>query len=1339
MDTKDDAEAGSFRESLQQVQATEEGKTTVLSAEEINNGISATHDIYVTKDGYEAWLRVVYSYSADGNTFTCAATHYKATANNQPDGNVWMQVAPTGTVWNPVELTGRALQNGQWREITSSKTIVVNAGNATIGFGFDYDRAGVSDVWMTGSHTVSYIPATPTIGPNKNFTASTFDVTGAGGIAGANMVLDHGGGTLNARVQPTAGAWSVPVTVADNKNDQSIQAYQQVNGRNSARTGYITAYRAKLTSPTNNSIMPAKDFKFTGIAAPNTSVKVVQGGSGVVWSSTASTGSSSNWQASPLAAFSGSGEKYITAELDGVQRYTEHVTFRYLDYPSITPPGNNTEQEQTFTVSGNNRLANAEVRVFIDTTQTLVGTAPVGVSATWSAAVTLQPGLRRVAAEQFLSGKQSGRGGSVLYKIRPAKPVLQSRPKGEGIEFHGTGYATGRMHIHVSGDEVNSIDVDIPSTGIYTKDLPATVLPGNYRYGGRQSVSDGGTGRIYSSGWIADIPVAVPTSRPTSVSVTRNGNKLTITGRGNTWGTSKGLAIIHKDGQDFRPKFPNGEVQSDLTWRTTSVDLDPGTYGTLTVKQWVNGVWSAEVAVPEVTIPSSSPTYTAPDPDAQTNQTPTITGLAWTNSDVLLTIPTRPSVPLKATGTAGTIGSFSYTVTDPLPPKTYIISATSAMGGQTSAASNLTFTVQPPVPEPTTTGEVSIEADIEGKGWPGCWVEILSATHVTLGSGPVNEDKTWKIGIGKHAPGPLTFYCRQKEAQASSNVSGPTENKTVMVAVPRAGFTVPGPNGQPARKSTFSGSTSATYGSVELSIKGSSPFITSVPVVDGKWTTPVELAAGSKTLEVRVLQDGYRSNPTEITVMFVPNAPLLDTPLNTENVGKMVRVSGHGVAGDSVIVQRVGRPHNFEPVLVKADNTWSGLFGHNMVATDKIAAVARVGTEPNSQQSVPITLTLLSAPIDLTEPRAGDWVGPQAVYAGRAAPHAFIAVTAWYDTEVRLAPSTQADEDGYWRVLGNRDLPDGLTRVQVSQTLDRVNSEWRMSDAFTVQRITEIDCPVVAFPTPDQTVRRMPRFSGWGLPGAMVTVRQASGPVLATARVARDGTWEAQVTSSLPVGPLTYSAKQERDGLDSDYKLPHRHCDVTQALAGFEKAVIQLPLNDRTQVLETRPQFEGLGKAGALLTLYRHATTEVLAQTIVNAEDKWAVRCAVDLEVKTEPHQIAARQQMDGVESAWSGIVIEFKVGSALSPPVVVDLTDGSYVSRNAVIKLTAMPGTLVSLFPGDSTNKLGTGQVDETGRCVIVSYGLPLGELTLRGKAEKGPVLSGWMNEVKLIVADFG
>ncbi|WP_139834490.1 MULTISPECIES: hypothetical protein [unclassified Pseudomonas] len=1316
--------------------------TESSASEPVNNDLFAEAVISASNGNYWAKLKVSYSWNGPGTTFTCSTVWYQALNNNQTGGDVRILVeAGTANKWEQ-ELIGNANQNGNENALVRSQTITATSNMARITFGYKYDRAGVSDVEMHNHIDVYYLPPTPTIDPIKNITTPVMKVTGGGGVSGATVQLYSVASYVGTGLVGTGGRWEVTPVSGFQGNVVTFAAQQQYANRLSLKTGDVTYRRAITSSPTSNEIV-INGHVFRGKGDPSTLMTPVNSSNHYeAWAVPITVNSSGDWETKMTKVLPSGTHTLETQHIypNQAHGYTQPVTFRMLGHTGITTPDNNTEQEQTFTVSGNNRLANAEVRVFIDTTQTLVGTAPAGASATWSAVATLQPGLRRVATEQFLSGKQSGRGGSVLYKIRPAKPVLQSRPKGEGIEFHGTGYATGRMHIHVSGDGVNSIDVDIPSTGIYTKDLPATVLPGNYMYGGRQSVSDGGTGRIYSSGWIADIPVAVPTPRPTSVSVTRNGNKLTITGRGNTWGTSKGLAIIHKDGQDFRPKFPNGEAQSDLTWRTTSVDLDPGTYGTLTVKQWVNGVWSAEVAVPEVTIPSSSPTYTAPDPGAQTNQTPTITGLAWTNSDVLLTIPPRPPVPLKATGTAGTIGSFSYTVTDPLPPKTYIISATSAMGGQTSAASNLTFTVQPPVPEPTTTGEVSIEAVIEGKGWPGCWVEILSATHVTLGSGPVNEDKTWKIGIGKHAPGPLTFYCRQKETQASSNVSGPTENKTVMVAVPRAGFTVPGPNGQPARKSTFSGSTSATYGSVELSIKGSSPFITGVPVVDGKWTTPVELAAGSKTLEVRVLQDGYRSDPTEISVTVVPNAPLLDTPLNTQNVGKKLRTSGVGFAGDLVIVQRVGRPHNFEPVLVSADNTWSALLEHSMLATDKIAAVARVGTEPNSQQSVPITLTLLSAPIDLTEPRAGDWVGPQAVYAGRAAPHAFIAVAAWYDTEVRLTPSTQADEDGYWRVLGNRDLPDGLTRVQVSQTLDRVNSEWRMSDAFTVQRIKEIDWPVAELPAPGQTVGLKPMFSGGGgLPGALITVSQTDGPVLMTARVDRDGHWEGQSTVSIAPGDLSYSVKQQRDGNDSGYRQPARNCNVIQVPAGFAKPIIDLPLNDPEQVLETKPLFEGDGFAGALLKVYRHATAEVLAETRVDARGYWSVRCAVELEVKPVPHEIAARQHMDGKDSTWSGIITRFKVGTALSPPVVVDLTDGSYVSRNAVIKLTAMPGTLVSLFPGDGTNKLGTGQVDETGQCVIVLYGLPLGELTLRGKAEKGPVLSGWMNEVKLIVADFG
>ncbi|TPG96706.1 hypothetical protein EAH72_10840 [Pseudomonas caspiana] len=609
------------------------------------------------------------------------------------------------------------------------------------------------------------------------------------------------------------------------------------------------------------------------------------------------------------------------------------------------------------------------------------------------------------------------------------------------------------MDIHFRNNATPYLDATV-SAGSWSKVIPPDLLPGNYNFGGRQSVSDGGSGRIYNTGWVTDIPVNIPTPVPTSVSFTVSGQRATFKGRGRQWGTAAVGVGIFNDGVALAG-VPHANVQTNLNWETTATaDLAPGNYTQLTARQGVNSQWSADSARFSMVIASPPPTFTAPGAGANTGQRPTISGTAWPGSAIVLTIPGKTDVPLTANG-----GNFSLTAAEDWAPTTYTITAKAAFGGQTSTPASRTFTVKTPQPTITTAAdaEVDLSPVIDGTGYKGCWVVIYSnVTNQSIGAGPVGPDNKWKVTLADQAPGNLGYYAIQQEEQTSNNRSDRTAARTVKVRVPKPLIRVPTQNGRPARESLFSG-TGQYPGTVELSIKGqTTPFLKDIVVnAEGTWQAHVTLPAGGPVmLEARLLQRTYISDPLEHVVTVVPAVPVIDTPRNAEALGALLRISGFGYPGDTIRIDNQSDKKTLGSTEVKEGGTWSKEVRLQLAANHKITAVAISSSnrEWYSGYTSEIVMSLLKPAPKINQPAEGDWVTAKPQYSGEATPNATITVASWFNTSNLLAPPTTAGANGLWTVMGNKDLPVGGAWVVVRQTLpDGTASEWAESGRFNVE------------------------------------------------------------------------------------------------------------------------------------------------------------------------------------------------------------------------------------------------------------------------------------------------
>ena len=1202
-----------------------------------------------------------------------------------------------------------------------------------------------------------YVSTRPVIDTPSSGNATVVDgnISGNSGVGCSLKVVQQTTGiALSPVFFPSSGYWSVSLNENVASGRYSIQIEQSKAGYTTRYSGVRELYLFNppvITSPANNAIITEKLPSVSIKGAPGATVTIQQSHTANVMLDNVRLNDQGVWSGRITREIALGQHFSFTAKqtLDSVASlWGTDVQLRMLASPSITSPARNSFVEMRTTVSGtvNALFKSGTVRILRDIVGTQLGTATVNTSTgAWSASLTVDliPGPYSLTVEHVFSGGTSAKAAPIALKVRPPKPTLTgSTIKADGsVEVYGTGHTGAQMDLHFNGNTTPYLHAPVAG-GAWRVGLPATLVPGNHQFGGQQSVSDGGSGRIFNTGWTGTIlTVNVPTPVPTGTTVTVNGQRPTFSGRGGQWGTHAVKVGIFNNGVALAG-VPEADVPSNLNWQTTaSADLPPGNYTQLTSRQLVNSQWSGDSATFSMVVGSPVPVFTYPPLDTPTGQRPRISGTAWSRSTVVLKIPNKPDVPLTATGVV-----FVLYATEDWAPGTYTVTATAEFGGQTSATASRTFTVGTPLPVISTAAnaEVDLSPVIQGTGFRGCWVVIYSnVTHQPIGAGPVDQDNHWEVTSTEQVPGNLAFYAIQQAAQNSSNISARTDVKTVKVRVPKPAITVPAQNGKPARVSLFSG-TGQYPGSVELSIKGQTPpFLKDIDVkTDGMWEAKVTLPAGGPiTVEARLRQKTYASDPLERVITVVPAMPVHDTPREGEALGKLLTISGFGVPGDTAVIWRRGRQvKELKTTPVSDAGTWSVSLSHGMLEPDEgISVKSRFSAGVESGLTPIRYFNLLQPAPTITEPLVHDWVGVRPHFSGLATPGADITVASWFNTDDELATAT-ADHRGRWTATGSKDLREGAMRVVVRQTVDGTLSDWFQSGRFMVERKTELEAPTVLHPSMDQQVGRWPMFSGTGEPGAEVLIfkdRDMS-TNLGRARVARDGRWALRSQIQLPVGNFVCAVQQSRDGVSSQWLIPKPSFVVTQVASEFERPTIDKPVDNATEALERIPVFSGRGMPGASLRVSRDNGAP-LASTRVDAQGNWTVRSERELAVQAEAYVIDANQSMDGQHSKRSNLVL-FKVEEKLDKPVFTSPAQDALVSPHAVFHGTALPGAEVRLYKSGSPNSiLGRGIADEQGLWVIVTVALPLGDFQIGGRVYRGDIFSPWMTELKLKVIDGG
>ncbi|MHC8345712.1 Ig-like domain-containing protein [Pseudomonas sp. RT6P73] len=1176
----------------------------------------------------------------------------------------------------------------------------------------------------------------------------TNTITGSGGDATTlRLITPHGTHTFSDNFTSSGNRWSTPLRSWVNPGKYTMHAEQSVPGyspRYSIGREFLYLTYPKVDTPANNGVVKlSSQVPVSGTwGADGQPIQVMNEGRTVQFGRVNAT-TSGAWGITfnANAQYPKGGSQVLNVRhVNSDNAAWTQVRVFFLAPPTIDPKSVETEMNARIEGAGHTDISGHSVDVYYDLLEGRIGAGWV-VNGRWFADVQFsKPGPNVLTAVQLYGGVESERAARSVVYVKPPQPTLKFQLVGDRVELHGTGYKDALMDVHFHGNNVPFLDATVNS-GIWRVAIPDSAVPGNSSFTGRQSVSNGGSGRIFSTDWVAPISVNIPTPKPSVRTPTVSGLDVTFTGTGHQWSTYTVQVVIFKNrGVTEADALRKVTVSPTRDWAET-VTLPPGSYQTLHARQWVNSQYSDPVALSSVVVRSPPPILEKPEPGAIVGQTPQFIGSAYKGSKVTFSIP--GILPFDTIAT--TLGTFNVPAKQELPPGTYTMTVKAEFGGQTSDAVTLMFTAKTPIPVITVPDDGVYDPipTITGKGYKHCWVVIrLAGNDVELGRGPVDQDGNWKVKLPEQPLEKLLIYAVQFETQNSPNKSDATAAVTVNIQLRAPNLLVPLHNGRPERTSQFSGK--ALEGStVELWIKGQSePFMKNIPVnPGGDWDAKVSLPAGPLTLEVSVRYRGSSSAKTERVVTVVPHVPKIDTPREGGPVGAMLSISGFGFAGDDILVHRRTHLAHLATVEVTDEGTWSASVRHNMVDGDAITAMARAGAGLDSKDSIALLSALLKPPPRIIEPQPGDWTGVRPLYSGLAEPGATITVALWFDADSLLAEPTVADENGRWSVRGNKDLTEGAAWVVIRQTLEGTLSEWGESGRFMVERMPNaFEAPTVTFPLMGQEVGRWPMFEGRGVPGAEVIIYKKGevNTILGRAWIDRQGAWAVRSLIELAVGDnFECSVHQTRDGVISKWLTPDRMFNVIQVPSRLEVPIIDTPIDDPLQQLEQQPVFSGRGIPGAEVSVYIFGPNEKELTTRVNAQGNWSVRTEFVLPVGQ--YSIDAKQSMDGSPSPLTARV-HFTVAEKLELPVIASPATGAHISPYGVIEGTALPGTTVRLVRGGNPNVTwGQGVADAQGKWLIVLQGLPVGNFQLTGEGTKDQMRARWMTALELKVINAG
>ncbi|MCF4994292.1 hypothetical protein GIW70_07655 [Pseudomonas syringae] len=433
-----------------------------------------------------------------------------------------------------------------------------------------------------------------------------------------------------------------------------------------------------------------------------------------------------------------------------------------------------------------------------------------------------------------------------------------------------------------------------------------------------------------------------------------------------------------------------------------------------------------------------------------------VKGTGWTGAQVTLTFSDSAAAHLIDVRE----GNWEFERTTPFVPATvYTATAIQKFGGQVSPVASKSFEARLPAPTITYPGVNDDEwrdlTVIGGKGYKGASMQIWDAQFMLPLGNPkiLDADGIWSIDLAG-----LELRTTEIKAIQSFNSRDSEASNIVKfdVTVLPPQITVPIESGHLPRISTLSGK-GVEGALVTVWLQGESePLLNQVLVNDqGIWSAMVILPVGRKVIRCQQRFANITSKDSPLrTYDVVPAAPVIETPVAGEHVGRRVVVSGFGVPGDSVTVA-LGSATNplrqSSPVL--EDRTWSvTLEIDHPGGDDTLQAFASYSGFTSDAAERALRLGTYQPSIDLPAP--GQWVSHPVIFSGQGRPGVGQLVS-WFNPEQVWVPNIAVTAAG-WQCEAQQALPPGGQWCRFRQTLSdgadgATQSDWVDSERFEIE------------------------------------------------------------------------------------------------------------------------------------------------------------------------------------------------------------------------------------------------------------------------------------------------
>lgn len=680
------------------------------------------------------------------------------------------------------------------------------------------------------------------------------------------------------------------------------------------------------------------------------------------------------------------------------------------------------------------------------------------------------------------------------------------------------------------------------------------------------------------------------------------------------------------------------------------------------------------------------------------------------------------------TGTAGTDGGFTITLTAPqITGETLTVTATDP-SGNTSPGTNITSPNIPLPDEPGITGVVNenpanggninnnastndTTPTIKGTGQAGTTVHIYD-NGVQIGTVVVGAGGTWSFTPGTPlADGSHTFTATASNERGES-ASSPAYTVTIDTQPPSeaTGLAV-SPDGEVVTGHAEAGSTvtikdpnGATVGTGTADSNGNITITLTTPQVDGETLTVVVTDPA-----------GNNSPPANVTAPNVlpPVEPLITAVIDdvapiTGNVGNnqatndtTPTLQGSGQAGDTIHILANGA--EIGTVKVGLDGTWSFTpqtpLGEGTYIFTATASNVRGDSSVSGSYTVTIDTTAPAEPTGLTVSADG------ATLTGNAEHGSTVTVK---DANGNVIGTGTADPvtGAFTVTLTTPQLDGGKISVVASDSAGNEGPAGTATAPFfplpTAPVITEIldnEPPIVGpvqnnQPTNDQT----PTLQGTGVAGETIHIFD-NGSEIGTTLVLPGGTWSFTPGSILSDGPHSFTATASNIRGDSGSSASYTvvvdtvvNPPVLDQIIDTVGSITQ-PIGNNGITNDSKPAFSGTGEAGSTLTIFDNGAP--IGQVTVGNDGNWTFTPTVALD--DGPHAITLQQTDPAGNISTVTVGPTFTVDTI--PPIAVTIDNVSL--DGTTVTGTGEAGGTVKVI-GPNGVPLGTAQIDQTGNFTL-------------------------------------